>query len=73
MNCYLCDELRRTSTAVALCHYCSAALCHEHALSRPRMITMIAPLNREVRLPIEAREFLCAVCKQALEQPRRAA
>lgn len=34
---------------------------------------MIVPLGREVPLPIKARELLCPVCKEALEQPRRVA
>lgn len=73
MKCFICDELERTREAVALCHNCSAGLCREHTFAKPRHITTVVPLNREVTLPIEARELLCHVCKEALEQPRRAA
>lgn len=73
MNCYVCAEAESSREAVALCHHCSAGLCLEHIFSRPRSVIAIAPLNREVALPIKARELLCPVCKQALEQPRRVA
>lgn len=73
MNCYPCDREKIERAAVALCHHCSAALCREHALEAPREVTTIVPLGRVVALPISAREFLCRICKQTLEQPRRVA
>ena len=36
-------------------------------------ITTTVPLGRIVTLPIAAREMLCHVCKNALEQPCRVA
>lgn len=73
MNCYVCDEQEKSREAVGLCHHCSAGLCHEHTFVRPRSVITIVPLNREVALPIKARELLCPVCKAALEQPRSVA
>jgi len=73
MNCYQCDQDSVQRAAVALCHQCLAGLCSEHAVATPREVTMVVPLGRVVALPISEREFLCHVCKQALEQPRRVA
>jgi hypothetical protein len=30
MNCYVCDNEGRVTSAVATCHHCGAALCREH-------------------------------------------
>ena len=73
MNWYVCDEQEKSREAMVVCHHCSAGLCHEHTFAVPRSVMIIAPLNREVPLPIKARELLCPVCKEALEQPRRVA
>ncbi len=70
MNCYVCDQHDIERAAVALCHNCSAGLCREHTLESSREVTTHALINRIVTLPIEAREMLCHVCKQALEQSR---
>jgi hypothetical protein len=73
MNCFVCAQSGVEQVAVGLCHCCSAGLCNEHTLERSRPVIAIAPLNREVALPLKTRELLCGVCKQALEQPRRVA
>jgi hypothetical protein len=71
MNCYVCALSDLGRTAVGLCHNCSAALCIEHLVERRRELTFVAPLGREVALPLKERELLCHICKQALEQPHR--
>ena len=73
MNCYECAHGKVERPAVGLCHNCSAGLCDEHVFERPRDITTTVPLGQIVTLPIAAREILCHVCKNALEQPRRVA
>ena len=73
MNCYVCAQREVQRAAVALCHSCSAGLCGEHVFERPHDITITVPLGRIVTLPVAAREILCHVCKEALEQPRRVA
>ena len=73
MNCYQCDQDSVLRPAIALCHHCSAGLCGEHVFAASRDVTTIVPLGRVVVLPVAARQFLCHVCKQALEQPRRVA
>ena len=63
-------EILRSSGAMSPC---SAGLCREHIFAVPRSVITIVPLDREVLLPIKARELLCPVCREALEQPRRVA
>jgi hypothetical protein len=73
MNCYVCGQKDVQRAAVALCHSCSAGLCVEHVVERAQDITTTVPLGRIVTLPVAARELLCHVCKETLEQPRRVA
>ena len=71
MNCYVCAQGDLERVAVGLCHNCSAGICIEHSLERSREVTFLALFDREVTLPLKARELLCQLCKQALEQPQR--
>lgn len=73
MNCYDCAKQKVERVAVALCHNCSVGICGEHVIERPSDVTTTVPLGRIVTLPVAAREIVCCVCKNALEQPRRVA
>jgi hypothetical protein len=71
MNCYVCAQRDSERTAVGLCHNCSAGLCIEHAHEKCIEVTNDSLINRIMTLPLKARQLLCHLCKQALEQPRR--
>lgn len=72
MQCYECLQKGRTTQAIALCNYCSVALCAEHANVLPYYITTVVPVCKTVSLPKTARQILCGTCRSAIEQPRLA-
>jgi len=68
MLCYECSLKGNKRDAVGLCHFCSAALCPEHANVAPQVITRQLPLIRRVAMPRKARRLLCETCSAALAQ-----
>ena len=68
MVCYECSVAGKRRDAVGLCHFCSAALCVEHAQVVPEEITAHVPVVKTIVLPRKARRILCQTCKAALEQ-----
>ena len=70
MHCYDCSLAGKERPAIGLCGSCSAGLCLEHANVRPRPISVPYPVATTIRLPLQARELLCSVCKMAIEQDR---
>jgi hypothetical protein len=69
MHCLECAQHGAKRDAVALCHCCSAALCLDHAVVVPKRLAHLTPVCKTEELPLLAREFLCEICKAALDQP----
>lgn len=69
MQCYDCSKRGVQREAVGLCHHCSAGLCAEHAIATDEPVLALS-INRTVVLPLHSRKPLCALCTEALEQPR---
>lgn len=83
MDCFSCAREGYTQTAHAVCARCGAAVCEEHVVEQPAILTVLVPINRPVPVTPAARRLLCPVCAaaeqaQALAQsppykrPRRA-
>ena len=69
MICYECSLAGNRSDAVALCHFCSAGLCVEHANLVAEEIQAHEVVVKTVALPRKARRMFCSVCREAMEQP----
>ncbi len=68
MQCYDCLALDRTTTAVAVCCSCGAALCAEHVRAEGKEIRQLVGMGKATRDP-PARQLLCAVCFHAEHKP----
>jgi len=68
MLCYECSIFGERRDAIGLCHYCSVAVCMEHAELVAVPITREAPITKEVILPRRARYLFCRICFPAIEQ-----
>ena len=67
MICYDCAAIGRTTTAVAVCAGCGAAVCLDHAVVVPRYLTRTAAINRVETVEVPARIMHCGVCAAALD------
>ncbi|HEY8347648.1 MAG TPA: DUF2180 family protein [Symbiobacteriaceae bacterium] len=70
MQCYDCAKQGVERAAVTICRHCGAALCLDHAQVAEQPVTVYRPVYKVETLPVKARQVLCRVCKEALEQPR---
>lgn len=68
MNCMDCAQQAVDRVAVALCHHCYAALCHEHAKVLEEPLERRVPIRKTEPAPRSARLVLCEVCRAAFEQ-----
>lgn len=71
MICYECASRGLQRPAVGMCHHCGAGICRTHAVEVPKPLTVVKPVYQTVVLPLKARQLLCPVCKQALDQLSR--
>lgn len=68
MNCMDCAQQGVSRVAVALCHHCSAALCHDHAKVIDEILERRLPIFKTEPAPRNARLVLCEVCRAAFAQ-----
>ena len=65
MNCFDCSITGTTTSAVAVCHDCGAAVCLEHSFVRQHHLTRTATINRIIVVEPAARFVRCATCTAA--------
>ncbi|MER7407887.1 DUF2180 family protein [Streptomyces sp. NPDC000070] len=67
MQCYDCLALDRTTTAVAVCRSCGAAVCGEHVRDERKEVHEVVGMGKATHDPA-ARNLLCSVCSHAERQ-----
>ena len=75
MRCYQCAKEGVDKEAVAICVICGMGLCMEHLFREELLVADIVDwgLGEErVEYPRSLPRFICADCKVAIEQRKRA-
>lgn len=70
MNCLECEQAGALRAAVALRHYCPAAICPEHAKLVPKHLEMLVSLGKPAPPPVPAQVSLWGRCHAAITQAR---
>jgi hypothetical protein len=76
MKCYICAKLGVDEEAVAICIVCGMGLCLGHAFKEELIVRDIIDWGfgeERIEYPKTLPRFICAECKLAIDQRKKAA
>jgi hypothetical protein len=66
MNCYDCQHNGRRTAAIAVCHDCGAALCHDHTAEDAHQLAVVQATSWKTPVEPPQRRIRCHTCAAAI-------